>query len=71
MPEQAPRQAEGQIVSIQGAVEDVRFAGAQPPLNEMLRTGRDGEVVIEVAGLLVNPGERLDHGIGRMVCPSH
>ncbi len=68
MPEQAPRNAEGRIVSIQGAVVDVRFDGYQPPLDRMLRSGHGGEVVIEVAGLL-GPGLvrglalNVDHGL--------
>jgi len=44
--------SEGRIVSIQGTVVDVRFEEGLPGTNEMLLSGRDGEVVIEVASLL-------------------
>ena len=43
--------ASGTIVGIRGSVVDVAFEGALPPVNRMLRSGRDGEVVIEVADL--------------------
>jgi len=41
----------GTLVAIQGSVVDVRFEGAPPPIHRMLRSGQDGEVVIEVAAL--------------------
>ncbi len=50
-----PRDAkyqEGVIVSIQGTVVDVRFEGDLPPINQMLVSGSNGEVVIEVAALV-------------------
>jgi F-type H+-transporting ATPase subunit beta len=43
---------EGTIVSIQGSVVDVRFEHEPPPIRQMLRSGRNGEVVIEVAALV-------------------
>jgi F-type H+/Na+-transporting ATPase subunit beta len=43
---------EGTIVSIQGSVVDVRFERDPPPIRQMLRSGRNGEVVIEVAALV-------------------
>ena len=64
----APPEAEARIVSIQGAVVDVRFEEAQPALNAMLRSGHESEVVIEVAGL-IGPGLvrglalNVDHGL--------
>lgn len=47
-----PATADGRIVAIQGPVIDVRFDRGLPAINHMLRSGRDGRVVIEVAGLL-------------------
>ena len=44
--------ADGRIIAIRGSVVDVAFPGPPPPIGRMLRTGRAGEVVIEVAGLL-------------------
>jgi F-type H+-transporting ATPase subunit beta len=42
----------GVIVSIQGTVVDVRFEHGGPPLKSMLRSGRNSEIVIEVAALM-------------------
>ncbi len=42
----------GTIVSIQGAIIDVRFLGRVPPIDRMLRSGRHQEVVIEVVSLI-------------------
>jgi len=59
---------DGTIVSIQGAVVDVRFEHDLPPIKRMLRSGRHGEVVIEVAAL-VGPKRirglalNADHGL--------
>src|SRR5690606_31812638 len=47
----APDAATGIIVGIRGSVVDIRFDGPPPPINQMLRSGGDGEVVIEVADL--------------------
>jgi F-type H+-transporting ATPase subunit beta len=38
----------GTIIAIRGSVVDVRFPQELPPINNQLRTGQDGEVVIEV-----------------------
>jgi F-type H+-transporting ATPase subunit beta len=43
---------EGQIVAIQGSVVDIRFEHGMPPIDRMLRSGRDGQVMIEVAALI-------------------
>ncbi len=43
---------EGRIVALQGSVVDIHFARGLPAINSMLRSGADGEVVIEVAALL-------------------
>ena len=42
----------GRIVAIQGSVVDVAFESAPPPVDRMLLTGADGDVVVEVATLL-------------------
>lgn len=52
MPKTDAEVRQGVIVSIQGAVVDVRFEHGLPPFNQMLRSGRNGEVVIEVAALV-------------------
>ncbi len=44
--------ATGRIVAIQGSVVDVAFTGAPPPIDRMLLTGADRDVVVEVAALL-------------------
>ncbi len=44
--------ATGHIVAIQGSVVDVAFTGAPPPVDRMLLSGADRDVVIEVATLL-------------------
>jgi F-type H+-transporting ATPase subunit beta len=41
----------GRIVSIQGSVVDVRFENDLPPIRQMLVSGPNGNVVIEVAAL--------------------
>lgn len=38
----------GQVVSVRGSVVDVRFAERLPPINNLLRTGEDGKIVLEV-----------------------
>jgi F-type H+-transporting ATPase subunit beta len=47
-----PESRQGVIVSIQGAIVDVRFEHGAPPIKRMLLSGRDGKVVIEVAALI-------------------
>jgi len=44
--------ATGRIVAIQGSVVDVAFEGAPPPVDRMLLTGAERDVVVEVAALL-------------------
>ena len=46
------REATGRIVAIQGSVVDVAFATAPPPVDRMLLTGADRDVVVEVAALV-------------------
>ena len=58
----------GNIVSIQGSVVDIRFEHDPPPIRQMLRSGINGRVVIEVAALMepkVVRGLALnsDHGL--------
>lgn len=48
----APSKCPGRIVSIQGSVVDVTFDDETPPLHQMLLSGRDSDVVIEVAALI-------------------
>ena len=38
----------GTIVSVRGSVVDVRFESHLPPINSLLRVGKDGRIVIEV-----------------------
>jgi len=38
----------GQVVSVRGSVVDALFLERLPPLNNLLRTGKDGNIVIEV-----------------------
>ena len=41
----------GRIIAIQGSVVEVHFDEAPPPIDQMLRSGARGEIVIEVAAL--------------------
>jgi F-type H+-transporting ATPase subunit beta len=68
MPTEGATAGQGRIVSIQGSVVDIHFEHGLPPVNQMLVSGLDGEVVIEIAGLLgpkVVRGLALnaDHGL--------
>jgi len=38
----------GQVVSVRGSVVDALFPERLPPINNLLRTGKDGNIVIEV-----------------------
>jgi F-type H+-transporting ATPase subunit beta len=38
----------GVIVSVRGSVVEVRFENHLPPINSLLRTGKDGQIVMEV-----------------------
>lgn len=44
----ADRPNEGYVVSVRSSVIDVRFPEALPPVNTILRTGANGEVIMEV-----------------------
>ena len=52
MSERETKGREGKITAIQGAVVDIRFPGGLPAIQHRLLSGRDGQVVIEVASLL-------------------
>ncbi len=52
MAEGETKKSEGKIIAIQGAVVDIRFPGRLPAIQHRLLSGRDGQVVIEVASLL-------------------
>ncbi|NDY41615.1 F0F1 ATP synthase subunit beta [Dissulfurirhabdus thermomarina] len=41
--------AEGRVAAVRGSVVDVRFPGGVPPMNQALRAGEDGRIVLEVA----------------------
>lgn len=43
-----PQTNQGTIVSVRGSVVDAQFPGRLPPLYNLLRTGDDGKMVIEV-----------------------
>ena len=43
-----PRPIHGTVVAVRGSVVDARFEHDLPHINTVLRTGRDGEIVIEV-----------------------
>jgi F-type H+-transporting ATPase subunit beta len=47
----SPAAAAGTIVAIRGSVVDLRFDGQLPAINQMLRSGPHGDVIIEVADL--------------------
>src|SRR5271170_695760 len=62
----------GTITSIRGSVVDVRFEGSLPPINSLLRTGKDGKIVIEVwaqlsastvRGIALTPTQGLARGM--------
>lgn len=68
MPQSEIALREGAIISIRGSVVDVRFEHDPPPIRQMLRSGRSGEVIIEVTALIsakVIRGLALnsDHGL--------
>jgi F-type H+-transporting ATPase subunit beta len=56
----APDANVGTIVSIRGSVVDVRFEDRIPQIDQVLRSGEHGEVVIEVAALI---GKRTVRGL--------
>ena len=48
MLDSTPAVAMGTIVSVRGSIVDVQFQTCLPPINSLLRAGKDGRVVIEV-----------------------
>jgi F-type H+-transporting ATPase subunit beta len=63
---------DGVITSVRGSVVDVRFEGRLPPINSLLRTGKDARVAIEVLmqldehhvrGIALNPTQGLARGM--------
>ncbi len=42
----------GKVVSVRSSVVDVRFEQNLPRINDLLRTGQDGEIILEVQSLL-------------------
>jgi len=50
----------GEIVAIEGTIVDARFAAAVPQIGNLLQGGSDGDVLIEVSGIV---GERTVRGI--------
>jgi len=42
----------GDVVAVRGSVVDIRFVHRLPPINSLLRTGKDGAIVIEVQAQL-------------------
>jgi F-type H+-transporting ATPase subunit beta len=62
----------GVIASVRGSVVDIRFGGALPPINSVLRTGADKQIVIEVPaqrdsnyvrGIALTPTQVLARGM--------
>jgi F-type H+-transporting ATPase subunit beta len=62
----------GLIVSVRGSVVDVRFENRLPPINSLLRTGKDARIVIEVwaqmdehtvRGIALTPTQGLARGM--------
>jgi F-type H+/Na+-transporting ATPase subunit beta len=62
----------GTVVAVRGSVVDVRFAEHSPPIRSLLRTGREGSVLIEVStqidaltvrGIALTPTEGLARGM--------
>jgi F-type H+-transporting ATPase subunit beta len=48
MTDQSASTSFGTIVAVRGSVVDVRFESHLPPINSLLRAGKDGRIVIEV-----------------------
>src|SRR5271157_3712768 len=62
----------GVIASVRGSVVDIRFDGALPPINSVLLTGADKQIVIEVlaqrdahhvCGIALTPTQGLARGM--------
>lgn len=67
-----PRPIHGTVVAVRGSVVDARFEHNLPHINTLLRTGRDGEIVIEVLaqldehqvrGIALTPTQGLARGV--------
>lgn len=65
----------GHVTSIRGSVVDVRFPGALPAVHHALKTGADGEIIIEVVahqsadtvrGIALTPTQGLSRGAPAM-----
>ncbi len=61
----------GTVLAVRGSVVDVRFAGPLPPINNLLRAGAQGQVLIEVwaqldarrvRGIALTPPQGLTRG---------
>ena len=66
------RRIDGTVVAVRGSVVDARFEHDLPHINTVLRTGRDGEIVIEVLaqldehqvrGIALTPTQGLARGM--------
>jgi F-type H+-transporting ATPase subunit beta len=62
----------GTILAVRGSVIDIRFMSSLPPINTILRTGKDGKIVIEVwsqlnaetvRGIALTPTQGLARGM--------
>src|SRR5580658_7779104 len=62
----------GVVVSVRGSVVDIRFDGALPPINSVLRAGAEKQIVIEVLaqrdarhvrGIALTPTQGLARGM--------
>ena len=63
---------DGTITSIRGSVVDIRFEGYLPPINSLLRAGKNGKIIIEVwaqlnastvRGIALTPTQGLARGM--------
>jgi F-type H+/Na+-transporting ATPase subunit beta len=68
----APTANRGAVTSVRGSVVDARFEGRLPPINALLRTGNEGQVVVEVMaqldasrvrGIALTPTQGLARGM--------
>lgn len=72
MDTKTPQSSTGVIIRIQGSVVDIRFEEQLPPIYTLLRTGKDGNIAIEVLsqldrqmirGIALTPTEGLARGM--------
>jgi F-type H+/Na+-transporting ATPase subunit beta len=65
-------ESSGVVASVRGSIVDVQFDGHLPPINTLLRSGKEGQVVIEVLsqlgrhrvrGIALTPTEGLARGM--------